>query len=91
MLLQKRDYIGAVEQCISAVKQLNWADSTVMNYFMGAMYGDNSYNNKCIELPDGNIVKPVQAIEWLESQEDNSVSEPEDTEINEIQEESDNG
>lgn len=70
-LLVKRDYIGALEQCIASCKSLNWADSTVMNEFMRTIWGnsDYGYNNRCIELPDGRVVKPADAIQWLEQQE----------------------
>jgi len=69
-LLERRDYIGALEQCIASCKSLNWGDSPVMGEFMRAMWGEVSYgNNRCIELPDGRVVKPAEAIKWLEQQE----------------------
>ena len=70
-LLQKQDYIGAIEQCIASCKSLNWGDSPVMGQFMRAMWGGNDYghNNRCIELPDGKVVNPVEAIRWLEEQD----------------------
>lgn len=69
-LLAKRDYIGAIEQCIASAKSLNFGDSTVMSLFARAIYHiDCNYNNKCIELPNGNIVNPKGAIAWLEEQE----------------------
>lgn len=68
-LLQNNDYIGALEQCIASCKSLNWGDSTVMSFFMKTMWGSTRTNNRCIELPDGRVVKPVDAIEWLEEQE----------------------
>lgn len=70
-LLQRRDYISAIEQCIASCKSLNWGDSPVMGEFMRAMWGssDYNYNNRCIELPDGRVVKPAEAIKWLEEQD----------------------
>lgn len=70
-LLVSRDYITAIEQCIASSKSLNFGDSTVMKLFMSTLYGisDRGYNNKCIELPDGNIVSPKEAVEWIEKQE----------------------
>lgn len=70
-LLQKQDYIGAIEQCIASCKSLNWGDSPVMGQFMKAMWGGNDYghNNRCIELPDGSVVKPAEAVKWLEEQD----------------------
>lgn len=69
-LLMNRDYIGALEQCVASCKSLNWGDSTVMGTFMNTMWNsDDGYNNRCIELPDGRVVKPAEAIKWLEQQE----------------------
>lgn len=70
-LLQKRDYIGAIEQCVASCKSLNWGDGPVMGEFMAAMWGRSNYghNNRCIELPDGRVVKPADAIKWLEEQD----------------------
>lgn len=69
--LQKRNYIGALEQCIASCKSLNWGDSPVMGEFMRTMWGisEYNYNNRCIELPDGRVVKPADAIKWLEEQD----------------------
>lgn len=68
-LLANHDYIGALEQCVASCKSLNWGDSTVMSAFMENMWGSGRTNNRCIELPDGRVVKPVEAIKWLEEQE----------------------
>lgn len=64
-MLQKRDYIAAVEQCVASCKSLNWGDSVVMEGFMNTFW--NGF--KCIELPDGSVVKAEQAIQWLEEQD----------------------
>lgn len=77
-LLMDRNYIGALEQCIASCKSLNWGDSPVMGEFMRAMWGTNGYNNRCIELPDGRVVKPAEAIEWLEQQETENEQETEE-------------
>lgn len=70
-LLVSRDYITAIEQCVASSKSLNFGDSTVMKLFMSTLYGidERGYNNKCIELPDGSVVNPKEAIEWIEKQE----------------------
>lgn len=70
-LLQNHDYISAIEQCIASCKSLNWGDSTVMNQFMAAMLdrNDYDYNNRCIELPDGSVVRPAEAVKWIEEQD----------------------
>ncbi len=70
MCLQQRDYIGALEQCIASCKNLAWGDYTVMKKFIYAMWGDADYgNNRCIELPDGRVAAPAEAIAWLNQQE----------------------
>lgn len=67
--LKKNDYIGAIEQSISSCKGMNFADSVVMRVFMERMYGVDGYtHNRCIELPDGKVVRPTEAIEWMKQQ-----------------------
>lgn len=80
--LQKRDYITALEQCIASAKSLNFHDSTVMEYFVGEFTRNGGSAYKAIELPDGRIVSPKEAIKWIEEQEAaaNAAAEPE-TEI----------
>lgn len=72
-LLNDQDYIGAIEQCVVSVGNLNLSDSIVMEQFAMILFtGNSSYgtsNNKCLELPDGSIVDYKEALEWLNSQE----------------------
>lgn len=71
-MLKDNNYIGAIEQCVASCKSLNFADSTVMCEFMCRIYGLNGHTNKnmrCIELPDGTVVTPKEAIEWMKAQE----------------------
>lgn len=90
-LLTNHDYIGAIEQCIASCKSLNFADSTVMEEFMRRLYGISDYevNIRCIELPDGKVVTPKEAVEWIKAnepqeQETESVQQQEgETESNE--------
>lgn len=65
-LIGDNDYIGVIDQCIASVKSLNWGDSTVMAMFMRAMYNDDC---RCIELPNGTMCYPSEAIEWINEQE----------------------
>ena len=73
-LLSKHDYIGAIEQSIASCKSLNFGDSTVMVEFMLRLYGisdsSNRVNTRCLELPDGRVVNPKEAVEFLNNQED---------------------
>lgn len=68
--LRDHNYIGAIEQCIASCKSLNFGDSAVMQEFMRVLYGISDYgtNNRCIELPDGSVVKPKEAIEYLKKE-----------------------
>lgn len=68
-LLKNRDYVGALEQCAASAKSLNFHDSTVMGEFVRQICTNGGKNNRCIELPDGSVVKPIDAIKWLEAQE----------------------
>lgn len=70
-MLRDNNYIGALSQCIASCSSLNWYDGTVMGAFIKSIYGFGDYNvnNRCIELPDGTVVNPHQAIDWLKSQE----------------------
>ena len=51
-----------------------------MGTFMNTMWnsGGDGYNNKCIELPDGRVVKPAEAIKWLEQQEESDEQKTEE-------------
>lgn len=65
--LRANDYIGAIEQCVASCKSLNFGDGAVMREFMSRLYETSGYdsNIKCFELPDGRVVKPKEAIEYL--------------------------
>ena len=68
-LLQDNDWIGAFEQTIASAKSLSFYDGTVMNRFTSNLYNQSYAYTRCIELPDGSVVKVAEAIEWLEQQE----------------------
>lgn len=71
-LLSQNNYIGAIEQCIASCESLNFGDGAVMSEFMRRMYGTSGYNAniRCIELPDGRVVKPKEAIKWLNQEQE---------------------
>lgn len=74
-LLEKHDYITAIEQCSASCRSLNFGDGIVMQEFMNRLYGTNNgdtVNTQCIELPDGRVVRPKEAIAWLKEQEANT-------------------
>lgn len=71
------DSIMVIEQCVASNKCLNFRDSAVGSIFMGTMYENSSegYSYKCIELPDGKVVKPSEAVKWLYEQEEKEKDE----------------
>lgn len=77
--MRNGNYIGAIEQCISSCKSLNFADSAVLSEFMSRIYGvsGSNANMKCIELPDGTCVSPKKAIAWLKERHGNETQEEE--------------
>lgn len=66
-LMQRHDYIMALEQCIASARSLNFADGTVLGHFVNTLFS-NTARNRCLELPDGRVVNPVDALEWLNEQ-----------------------
>lgn len=69
--LKDCNHIGAIEQCIASCKSLNWGDAVVIEKFICWLRGgDSSRNNRCIELPNGEVVDPQQAVKWLETQDE---------------------
>ena len=66
-LMQRHDYIMALEQCIASARSLNFGDGTVLGHFINTLF-DNSSRNRCLELPDGKVVNPTDAIKWLHEQ-----------------------
>lgn len=70
ILLHEADYIGATEQCMASCQSLNFSDLYVMREFAERLHELNpSKNVRCFELPDGSVVNPKQAIEWLYNEE----------------------
>jgi len=68
--LENGDYVMAIEQCVESAGSLDFGDSYVMTGFMKRLYGitDETKEITCIELPDGELCDPKEAIEWLKSQ-----------------------
>lgn len=73
-LIRENDYIGVVDQCLASVRSLNWGDSCVMEKFLNDMY-DNGFC--CVELPNGDVVYPSDAIAWLEGKAEREKREAE--------------
>ena len=67
--LTRRDYITALEQCIASAKSLNLHDGAVIGRFISQFTQHSGASYKAIELPDGKIVSPKEAIKWIDEQE----------------------
>lgn len=65
--LTKNDYVGAVEQCIYSCMNVNLDEYATMEPFFRNLWSGNK-NNRCLELPDGRVVKPAEAIQWLKEE-----------------------
>ena len=61
--MQKRDYVGAIDQAVVSARNLNFYDSAVISAFAR----DFSYTSiKCVEKPDGTLLSPKEVIKELE-------------------------
>lgn len=67
------DYVLAVANCAASAGNINFGDYTVGSRFMRALFYDDDRNKKFLELPDGSIVSPTEAIAWLD--EENQTTE----------------
>lgn len=65
--LNRGDYICAIEQCISSAGNINMADTAVLPHFIEEIFDEDA--DKIIELPDGESVTPMEAVEWLKKVE----------------------
>ena len=61
--MQKRDYVGGIDQAIVSARNFNFYDSAVMGNFASSF---SSTTIKCIEKSDGTILTPLAAIKELE-------------------------
>ena len=65
-LMMERKYLEAIEQAISATKNINFADSAIAPKLVQSI---RTGTQKFLELPDGSVVSPVMATKWLNSNE----------------------
>ena len=71
--IKRGDTIGAITATIASAKSVNIGESgPTFNPMMAKVF---SSTKKCIELPDGKHVTPVQAMAWLEAQEGGTANE----------------
>lgn len=67
--VMNNNYIGAIEQCVSSNKSLNLMDGPVMSSFIDRFCDTNSSYRHCLELPDGRVVDPLEAIAYIKTKE----------------------
>ena len=70
--LKDGDTIGAIEQCVSSSKSVNLGEGITVTKFLSDLFNSNA---KVIELNDGTSVTPVEALRWLEKQEEEKAKE----------------
>jgi len=61
--MQKRDYVGAIDQAVVSARNLNFYDSSVMAVFARTF---SNATSKCVEKSDGTLLTPYEAITELE-------------------------
>lgn len=82
-----RDYVLAVANCAASAGNINFGDYTVGEQFIGALFYEDC-RKKFLELPDGSVVAPVEAIAWLDGETQASEQpEPESPEETDVEEE----
>ena len=66
--LARRDYVGVVMSCQASAANFNMAEANTGTFFMEEILSDDA--GKIIEMPDGTIATPRDAIAWLEAQKE---------------------
>jgi hypothetical protein len=61
--MQKKDYVGAIDQAVVSARNLNFYDSTVISAFARDL---SCTTIKCIEKSNGTLLTPLAAITELE-------------------------
>lgn len=81
-LLSKRDYIGAICQCIASARSVNLSEGPTMIKFMRSLYGVNGNPGKIVILPDGSEATVKDACEWLRKEAESAEVSEESEEEN---------
>ena len=66
----KRDFVGVLEGCCASAANINFADQTVFRRFAKALCAENCA--RVVELPNGGLATPREAVAWLKEQEGKS-------------------
>lgn len=74
-MMEHHDYCGCLEQCVVSAQSINLTETPTMERFIPKFYG---CDRNCIKLPDGKLVTPVEAVEFLKKSEEENENEQED-------------
>lgn len=74
--LRAHDYISVFEISIASAMNMCFDDSTVMRKFSEVVFSREC--GKCIELEDGSIVTPREALNWINAMENEDEEEQQD-------------
>lgn len=79
--MEQRDFIGAVEACVASAKSVNVLEGATCGVMMEEIFSNDA--GKIIEMPDGSIKTPLEAVMWLEAKEDTEAEKAEQEEEHE--------
>ena len=60
--IEDNDYAGLLSLLEASCMVIHFLDFVVMREFFESLY---TTSNRCIELPDGTMVNPVDAVKWM--------------------------
>jgi len=61
--MNRKDYVGAIDQAVVSARNLNFYDSSVMSGFAKDF---SRTSTRCLEKPDGKLLTPQEAVSELE-------------------------
>lgn len=64
--LERGDIPGAITQCGASTASVNLGEAPTMERFMGELF---STGKKFLELPNGDIVSPSEALKWIKNKD----------------------
>ena len=70
-----RDYVAAVSYCCASATNINFTEANTGTYFMQKICANDV--GKIIQMPDGTTATPLEAVKWLEEQDEKKQAEEE--------------
>lgn len=62
-----RDYVAAVSNCCASATNINFTEANTGTFFMQKICANDV--GKIIQMPDGSVATPLEAVKWLEEQD----------------------